>query len=323
MIGLLLLLSLGFSWFVALITWWTAHRLRHPPRRTDGYALARGIPSNPSEMPEPIEFTPRTIEVRDSKGAAYDAPVWDIQGADPDGPILIASPGWGDSKLGLLPRLATLLPVCSRIIAWDSPGLGEGPGLCALGTREPELLLDLARTISNESEHQSPVVLHGWSMGAGIAIAAGALAQDNDRIAAVIAESPYRKSWTPARHVMHNAGYPYRINVPLCFAALGIRLGAGMHWRSFDRTSYAKRLRCPLLVVHGSDDDVCPIEDGRDIDRAANRSLLLVIEQGGHNNLWTDNRFKPQTGSGVRDFLLSLSAPSGPAPMQQRPAALS
>ncbi len=320
MIGYLLLLAIGLALLVAITTWWTAHRLRHPPRRTDAFAISRGIPGNPGEMPEPIAYESTMLDLTDAQGKQHQAPVWIIEGENAQGPILIASPGWGDSKIGLLPRLATLAPVCSTIIAWDSPGLGEAPSMCTLGVREPALLLDLARQTRATAATPRDVVLLGWSMGAGAAIAAGADAQSDDHIAAVIAESPYRRSWTPARNVMRNAGYPYRINVPLCFAALGIRLGVGMRWNSFDRAELSRRLKCPLLVVHGSEDDVCPIEDGRDIERGVSRSMLVVIEGAGHNNLWTDERFKPQSASAVRDFLLSLSAPSGPVTLTGNPA---
>ena len=313
MIGLLLLLSIGLAIFMALLTFWTAHRLRHPPRRTDAYAVSRGVPANPGEMPEPVPYEERTFELHDSHNRRYEAPVWIIPGANAAGPIVIASPGWGDSKIGLLPRLTTLLPVSSMVVAWDSPGLGEAPGKCALGAHEPALALDLARQIRAESDIPRDVVLLGWSMGAGVVIGAGACASENDHIAAVIAESPYRKHWTPARNVMRNAGYPYRVNIPLCYAMLGIRLGVGPLWRGFDRAEHAKRLRCPLLVIHGSEDDVCPVSDGRDIARSSAKSMLVVVNDAGHNNLWTDERFKPQSASAVRDFILSLSAPSGPA----------
>lgn len=317
MIGLLLLLGIGLALLIVITSWWTARRLRHPPRRTDAFAISRGVPATPEEMPDPVEYQSRIIGLTDSRGGPYPAPAWIIRGDDPEGPVVIASPGWGDSKLGLLPRLATLTPICSTVVAWDPPGLGEGPGRCALGTREPSLLLDLARTINAENDHRRGIVLLGWSMGAGAAIAAAAHAQQADHIVAVVAESPYRKSWTPARNVMRNAGYPYRVNVPLSFAALGIRLGVGIGWRGFDRAELVRRLQCPLLVVHGSDDDVCPVDDARDIERGATRSLLVIVSGAGHNNLWTDERFKPQVASAVRDFLLSLSAPSGPVLMTQ------
>ncbi|MCB9846792.1 MAG: alpha/beta hydrolase [Phycisphaeraceae bacterium] len=314
MSGLLLLLTLGLLGFVALLSWWTAHRLRRPPRRTVAYAIARGVPANPGEMPEPIGYEDTTIALRGDNGRTFEAPVWLIEGDDPEGPILIATPGWGDSRIGLLPKLRTLTPVCSRIIAWDPPGLGEGAGRCALGAHEPGLLLELARRVRTDTDPRRGIALYGWSMGAGISIAAAASATTEDRIDAVIAESPYRRPWTPAHSVLRQAGYPYRVNAPIAFAALGWRLGMGARWGAFDRAPLARRLRCPLLVIHGSDDDVCPVSDARDIDRAASRSMLVIVDGAGHNNLWTDERFKPQSASAVRDFLLALRAPTGPSP---------
>jgi len=310
--GLLLLLLFGLVAFVALVTWWTAFRLRRPPRRTDAYAVSKGVPANPSELIPSVEYEERTIELRDGRGRAYDAPLWSIPGRDPEGPVCIATPGWGDSRLGILPRLGTLLPVCAEVHAWDSPGSGTGPGLCSLGTREPSLLLDLVRKLRESGVPQNDVALLGWSMGAGVAIAAAARAGEADRIGAVIAESPYRHSWTPASNVLRLAGYPHRLNVPLAYALLGWRFGVGARWKGFDRESLAKRLKCSLLVIHGDHDEICPIEDGRAIARSATRSMLVIVDGAGHNDLWTDDRFRPSTASAVRDFLLSLSAPTGP-----------
>ena len=47
-------------------------------------------------------------------------------------------------------------------------------------------------------------------------------------------------------------------------------------------------MKCPLLVIHGDADELCPFEDGRAICDAAGDSKMAVIDGAGHNNLWTD-----------------------------------
>lgn len=55
--------------------------------------------------------------------------------------------------------------------------------------------------------------------------------------------------------------------------------------------NYAKipYIDCPVLVIHGTDDEVVPFQHGLTLyERAKNPWRLLKIENGLHNNLETD-----------------------------------
>jgi len=308
--GLITILLVGLFIAVGLATWWTAHRLRRPPRRTYAWAVAKGAPGDPSELPSPREFFSWTFQWTTGRARPMDLPAWDVLGDDPDGPLLALSPGWGDSRLGALVRIPSLAPHCSRILAWDSPGLGEAPGKCPLGTREHLALLDLVRAADAGDR---PVVLMGWSLGAVVSIAAAARGADGVRIAGVIAEAPYRQPWTPAYRVLAQAAMPWRVNGPLAFALLGMRLGVGPVWRGFDRAAMASSVSAPLLVVHGSEDAISPVDDGRSIADAAPKGRLEVIDGAGHNDLWTEPAFAEACEHAGGEFLASLRAPVGAA----------
>lgn len=309
MTGLLILLAVGLLVAIASATWWTMFRLRHPPRRSYASAVARGAPGDPGELTEPREYEEWSAACRIGR-RTFKAPVWDIEGDDPDGPVIICTPGWGDAKIGALARIEALAPVVSRVIAWDPPGLGQAPGRCFLGTREHEAIRSIIDQLTDEAQRRG-VVLYGWSLGAGVSIVAAGAMADDERIRGVIAESPYRLATTPAFNVLRNAGLPWRINGQLAFQLLGVELGVGPFWKGFDRAAHAQLMSQPLLVMQGTHDEVCPVDDGRSIAAAATQGLFVAIEGGRHNDLWTDDRFSQQCVHAARDFITSLSMGSG------------
>jgi fermentation-respiration switch protein FrsA (DUF1100 family) len=55
---------------------------------------------------------------------------------------------------------------------------------------------------------------------------------------------------------------------------------------AFDNLSKIQNIRCPLLVVHGTKDEILPFSMGREIfDQASTQKSFVAIEGGGHNNL--------------------------------------
>lgn len=284
--GLALLFVASLVVGVVVLTLWTRRMLTHPPRRTYAGALARGRPGDPSEIAPPLG--PLTFQSWrfESRGATL--PVWDVAGNRSDGPVVVLAHGWGDSRIGALSRAAVLAPHCSRLILWDMPGHGEAPGVCALGLGEVDDLVALLEVLRRDRELAAPVVLMGWSLGAGVSIAAAAARPG--LVGAVIAENPYRLASTPARNVLAGAHLPYRLNLPLAMALHALRLG----WRArdldgprFDRAGLARGLGCPLLVLAGERDVVSPAADGRAIALAGGGRFVLV-PGGEHHGLWTN-----------------------------------
>jgi len=309
-VGLVELLAAGLALAAAFIVWRTAWRLRNPPKRGYAWALARGLPGDPSELREARAFEAWEVE---HEGARL--PVWDVQGDDEAGPVVVMTPGWGDSRVGGLARLPAIARAAARVLLWDPAGLGDssrargrGSVRWPMGTREHDALL---RVLESARERAAwggrGVVLYGWSAGGGTSIVAGAMEGAEEMgVAGVIAEAPYREAWTPAFAVLRLAGMPWRMTGPMAFAALGARLGVGARWRGFDRAEHAARLRVPLLLIHGDADEVCPIEDSRAIREAARDARLVEIPGAGHNNVWTDAAHACVASDAVRGFLARM-----------------
>jgi len=310
-IGFAALLLSGLLLALVAAVVFTIHRLRNPPRRTYSTAVARGLPGDPSELDTPREFKSWSISAdigRANGSTTVECPVWETSGDDPNGPIAILTPGWGDSRVGGLLRISALAPHCSRLLLWDPPGQGEAPGRCRLGTAEDEVIAALLDRSLTHDAHEG-AILYGWSLGAGTSIVAGARADLRARIAGVIAEGVYRLPWTPAKAVLHEAGYPWRLNIPIAYVLLGLRLGQGPRWRSFDRAEHAARLECPLLCLHGEQDRICPIDDARAVADSAPLGRLVTVRATGHNDMWTVPEHAQAARDAVGAFMRQMRTP--------------
>lgn len=308
-IGLVAFAIACLALLFAGVTIATMRLLTRPPRRTYATALASGRPGDPSELPAPSsqpnhiwawkKWTLHTL--------GLDLPVWEIEGLHASGPTIILTHGWGDSRIGALARISSLAPIASRLIAWDMPGHGDAPGTCSLGTNEVDALSNLIERLTAGTH--APIILLGWSLGAGVSIASAAKREsdNNSPIVGVIAENPYRLAHTPAANVLRLARLPHALALKIALWLLD-RLGhaRGLTHPDFDRKELARRLSTPLLVIHGDADIVCPVADGQEIAAAASQGSICIIPGGGHHGLWTSSASQPLVFEAVRAFLQTL-----------------
>lgn len=292
-----MLLGTGLALFAEETVRRTVRTLTRPPRRTYSWALARARPGDPGELPNPKPYESWTFRSRGD-----DLPVWDIAGDRPEGPVVVLTHGWGDSRVTMMPRIEALAKSASRVIAWDLPGHGEAPGRCTLGVHE---VSDLAALLAKlAADGVRPPVVYGFSLGAAVSLAAivGAGAPP---VRAVILEAPYRFPVTPAANVLASMGLPYRWNLPLALWWIGLCLGGKLRAAAFDRTRFAAEVRVPLLVVHGDADETCPLADAERIAEVGH-GHLAAIPGGMHLTLWTDGRTRGAVSAAVGEFLGTL-----------------
>jgi len=250
-----------------------AYALTHPPRVTAGVAAARGWWIDPGDAE--LEFEEWTLDRPDGTRL----PVWDVPlPTAPQGPIVIISHCWGGSRIESLQRLPFIQDEASRVILWDQRAHGEaaGSGVSTLGTREVSDLLDLIDRVAHDGR---PVVLYGYSMGAGISIVA---ASRDDRVIGVIADGPYRWTGEPVNSILRINGIPLFPITNVVHRWLCLRFDG---LRGSDRARFASDLRCPLLVLHGTHDAVTSIESAREIAEAAPEHEFIVMADAAHIDL--------------------------------------
>lgn len=245
-----------------------------PERKTIGWALGRGLPSEPTAWGLPARESRHEFE-----GAL--CPVWEIGETDPSAPTAIVLHGFGRSRYDALARLGPLLPHVRRLVLPDLPGHGEAEGRATrLGSDEDAFVESLAaRHATGE------LLLVGHSLGATIAIHAATRAALAPRVRGVLALAPYERLRTPLGARLDLRGMPSRALVPAAISALGV---LGVRERSTREA--AARLACPLAVVAGAEDPVTPIDEARSIAAAATCSRLAIVAHARHDDFHTLGR---------------------------------
>jgi pimeloyl-ACP methyl ester carboxylesterase len=270
MTGLFTLLVFGLGLLIVLLTLMLAREMRRPPRHTAAYAIARDWPVDPAEMA--LKFEEWRLERPD--GAVL--PVWEIQSPRSESPsrnplTIVFVHGWGHSRIDSLHRVEPFLPLADRIVMYDLRGHGESSGgLSRLGDGEQEDLLALLERLG-----PSRFVLIGHSMGGVIAISAAIEAAQlglpvHEQIVGIIAYGPYCEFHRSLQGRLKVAGYPRR---PITDLALLVLRLMGIRPQNLTENDL-KALPCPLLVIHGSNDRVSPVEHGKRIAAAVSDGRL-------------------------------------------------
>ena len=182
-----------------------------------------------------------------------------------------------------------LLVLDVAFVALDYPGYGRSTGVPS----EASLLEAgsiVLRWMRDHFENRPPVVV-GWSLGAAVGI--GTVAAEPDSCSGLVAMS----AWASLAEV--GASHFPRWLVELAVTD------------RYESTKAAEKITCPVLAIHGSEDRIIPVEQGREV-AAASSAEWLEVPSAGHNDLlghaivW--NR--------LSDFLASIEAsefPEGPS----------
>jgi dipeptidyl aminopeptidase/acylaminoacyl peptidase len=106
---------------------------------------------------------------------------------------------------------------------------------------------------------------------------------------------------------MAQAGVP-RLLIPLMLHYIRWRIGH--RWEDIAPTTTICRIRCPVLLVHGTEDQTVPVADARRIHDACPRRgvELLLMEGVGHSPIDGMDRHGPS----IMAFLDRALRPNGP-----------
>lgn len=176
----------------------------------------------------------------------------------------------------LAPILEDLRPPGTAVLALDYRGYGSNGGRPS----EPGLYRDAEAAWSYLSRRPEVdadrISVYGRSLGSVPAL----FLAERHTVRSVVLDSPF----TSAR-AMAAKHYWY---LPRFF--LRLRL---------DNLGRARRLRSPLLVFHGSADDIVPVRMGQAVTDAG-RGKLVVFDGAGHNDLYE------VAGAGYREEMLAF-----------------
>jgi pimeloyl-ACP methyl ester carboxylesterase len=259
---------------------------------------------------------PHRLDLRAMDGVRLSA--WWFHHAEASASVIVAH-GHGGNKESSLWVAAELFPRFN-VLLLDLRGHGQSEGVRTTIGYEERLDVHAAVDLLVE-RGLGPVGVFGMSMGAATAILAAA---EDERIAAVVADSPYgRLRWAIAQGARLR-GYPAFI-APLV-ANVGCRATA-LHLRfpltAFDPLEVVHRIGPrPLLLIHGVEDEVIPVRSAHALySRAAEPKELWLIDGLKHCRALDEayDAFKERV-VGFFERHLTGAAPSGPLATGDRPA---
>lgn len=210
---------------------------------------------------------------------------WFIPAARPRALTLLHFHGNAENISDSLPLGRMARDAGHNMLLLDYRGYGRSRG----GPTERGIYLDgeaaLLHLRGRADVDPDRIVLWGRSIGAAVAVHLAS----SGPVRGIVLESPF----TSALDLLREGGH-------WIFYGLSL-LGS----YRFDSAEKMGRVTAPLLVVHGTDDDIAPFVLGRRLhDLAPGRKTFLAIKGGGHNDLLA--RHPDELWSGVRRFLATL-----------------
>ena len=172
-------------------------------------------------------------------------------------------------------------------LALDGPGQGETGLMLKIEPASEKPIgatIDFLETLPDVDAGR--LAVYGQSLGGHYVVRAAAF---EPRIRAGVASaSPY----TIADHWEHlppmtRSGYEYRLGASSPTETLD-------RIRQLDLTGIAEKVPCPLLVLHGTADEVVPFAHGERIAREAKNATFRKYENGNHS--LSNRHFEVRTG---------------------------
>lgn len=259
-----LVATAGTAGAVALLLDRLAVRLLRPPPREPE--------RTPDDLPSARPGGHREVRFPAPGGAAIRG--WRIEPRE-EGPgraVVVLAHGWGATSGRMLGLAGALLEAGHPVVAFDFRGHGRSEGGGVATVRHFRDDVAAACRSLREEEPGRPVVVVGHSMGGAAAILAAADGAPVDGV--VVVAAPVDVLDATATY-LRSRGLPGRPLVTLLLPFWKVRIREPLH-----RLVPGRRARelgdRPVLVIHGSDDERVPPEDGEALARASGGRLLAV-----------------------------------------------
>lgn len=184
--------------------------------------------------------------------------------ARPDAPVMLYLHGARWDLRGSVQRMQRLHALGFGVLGIDYRGFGKSTPTLPSESLVVEDALAAWRWLAREHGHV-PRYLYGHSLGGAIAVQ---LASQVDDLAGLIVESTF----TSIPELISTMRWGW---LPL----------ASLITQRFDSAQRVPLVRAPLLVVHGSNDELIHPELGRALfERATGRKRFLLVEGGSHHD---------------------------------------
>ena len=239
------------------------------------------FPSREWEL-DPVEFG---LEARELTFAAADGTrlsgLW-MEASEPLGVVVYAHGNAGNLSHRIPTAEVWRRQLGLSVLLFDYRGYGRSQGVPDESGIRQDTLAAYGEALRLGGE--IPLVA-GRSLGTVPAIQVAA----EREVRGLLLDSPMASAARMAPRVLPLPGIRYLVSIKL------------------DNVGRIGRVQCPILILHGELDRIIPIEQGREVHRAAREATFVALEGLGHN----EPRTTPEILSHIRDFVASLKRSPG------------
>lgn len=191
--------------------------------------------------------------------------------------------GWGGNAENMLPFASMLHRVGFAVLLLDARnhGRSDTDGYSSLPRFAEDLEHGLDWLAQQPAIDPGRLVVLGHSVGAGAALLVAARRPD---LAAVVSVAAFAHPADIMRREMRSHHIPY---VPFGWLVLHyIERIIGVRFNAIAPCNTIRRVSCPVLLVHGTDDERVPLLDAQRIfaNSVHERTELLILPDTGHDS---------------------------------------
>ena len=239
---------------------------------------------------DPVEF--QTKEGARLRGWLYKA-------ERPDAPYVLFFYGANEDIAHEAVRLAWLRDTLHvNALCFDYPGYGFSTGTIDADAIRSASLQEFDYVRDHLAPAPTPIVAYGWSIGTALAIHVAA----QRTATGLILQAPPASSDEMTKTSSHHDVPWYGRGIVKIKADPSVR-------QLYEGAKAIAGVNTPLLVIQGQEDDVVPLEQGREVFQASPAKQKQFVEvPGAHHN---DLHFtQPPASTAVGDFLTILRSAS-------------
>ncbi len=251
----------------------------------------------------PASFGIRFEEVRFSTRNNCLLYGWWIPAQDrPSGPkpVVILAHGWGRNLERMMPYVRALHVLGCNLLAFDlrSHGSSDRDSYPNLLKFSQDIRAAVDFLMGQNSEHPTAIGVVGLSIGGAAAIHAAAL---DDQIRGAVAIGALAHPADVMRLEFARRGVPYYPAGWLMLKYLQLRMG--VNFNRIAPESVIRQAAARILLIHGEQDAVVPLEHGRRLLQAGNpeTTRLWIVPDKGHSDCHEHPEFWNKIGSFLQE----------------------
>jgi len=259
---------LAIALVIAGLNWLIRYSLRAPRIPEQGSPASRGLAYRTVSIPA----------ARNKQLFGWYIPATDNARA----PAVAVLHGWGSNAEMMLPVAAPLNQAGYAVLLFDARchGRSDDDNFASLPRFAEDLDYALAWLAQQPGVDAAKIAVLGHSVGAGAVLLAAARRKD---LAAVVSVAAFSHPANMMRRFLAARHVPY-----MPFGWYVIRYVQHIIGHRFDAIAprhTITQIRCPVLLVHGSDDTIIPVSEAREIHaQRSSDAVQLLILPGEHDS---------------------------------------